>query len=90
MKVTIVNCYHDSNKGSCAILWGLIRRLRQTGLVKSISLVSMFQKDHPFYESSLRHIKAESLKSSLLVQRFRVVMNVLQKDIGKSERSEDL
>ena len=59
MKVTIVNCYHDSNKGSCAILWGLIRRLRQTGLVKSISLVSMFQKDHPFYESSLRHIKAE-------------------------------
>ena len=59
MKVTIVNCYHDSNKGSSAILWGLIRRLQDTGLVKSISLVSMFQKTHPFYESSLRHIRAE-------------------------------
>lgn len=59
MKVTIVNCYDDSNKGSSAILWGLIRRLQGTGLVNSISLVSMFQKTHPLYESSLRHIKAE-------------------------------
>lgn len=59
MKVTIVNCYDDSNKGSSAILWGLIRRLQETGLVSSISLVSMFQKTHPFYESSLRHIKSE-------------------------------
>ena len=59
MKITIVNCYHDSNKGSSAILWGLIRRLQDTGLVKSISLVSMFQKTHPFFESSLRHIRAE-------------------------------
>jgi colanic acid/amylovoran biosynthesis protein len=59
MKVTIVNCYHDSNKGSSAILWGLIRRLKGTGVVNSISLVSMFQKAHPLYESSLRHIKAE-------------------------------
>jgi polysaccharide pyruvyl transferase WcaK-like protein len=58
MNVSIVNCYHDSNKGSCAILWGLIRRLQSTGLVNSISLVSMFQKTHPLYDSSFRHVKS--------------------------------
>src|SRR4030095_16024087 len=58
MKVAIVNCYDDSNKGSSAILWGLIRRLQSTGLVQTISLVSMFPEEHSLYKLAFRHIQA--------------------------------
>jgi len=57
LKVTIVNGYHDSNKGSCAIAWGLIRRLERTGLVDSISLVSMLREDSPLFSSGFRHLR---------------------------------
>src|SRR5688500_13028730 len=57
VKITIVNCYDDSNKGSSAILWGLLRRLERTGAVDNVSLVSMFEQDHPLFKSAFRHVK---------------------------------
>lgn len=57
LNVTIVNCYQDSNKGSCAIAWGLIRRLEATGFVKSISVVSIFGEEFPLFGSVFRHLE---------------------------------
>jgi colanic acid/amylovoran biosynthesis protein len=62
VRITVVNGYHDSNKGSCAIAWGLFRRLERTGMVDSLSLVSMLREDSPLYESGFRHLRKRFTK----------------------------
>jgi colanic acid/amylovoran biosynthesis protein len=57
MNITVVNCYHDSNKGSCAIAWGLLNRLKTISNLKSITLISMFSNNSLYYKSSFRHLK---------------------------------
>lgn len=52
MRVCIVNHYHDSNKGSCAILSGLIRRLVELG-IDQISVASFFPL--PVAQTVFRH-----------------------------------
>lgn len=66
MKVTIVNCFPDSNKGSCAIVWGLIRRLQSTGLFELVTLVSMCHESYSLYEHSHRHIQRAFPKVSVV------------------------
>lgn len=59
MRVTIIGHYTDSNKGSCAVSWGLIKRLRQTGVVDSICLVSLLDEHSPLFASSFRFIQTK-------------------------------
>jgi polysaccharide pyruvyl transferase WcaK-like protein len=48
LTVTIVNCLPDHNKGACAMVWGLVSRLRASGLVGKISVISIFRDiSHP-------------------------------------------
>lgn len=57
LTVTIVNCYHDSNKGSCALAWGLIRQLQRTQLVQTITLMTLYHQDSPLFPSAFRHVQ---------------------------------
>jgi len=54
MKVSIVNVAPDHNKGACAIAWGLIERVRATGLATSISAFSTSRE--PISRENYRHI----------------------------------
>lgn len=75
MKITIVNCYRDDNKGSCAIAWGLIERVRQLDRNAEVSVISMEHDVQP--ERDHRH----------LIKRFgglRVLPSPLH--LGESDR----
>ncbi len=54
LKITIVNCATDHNKGAAAIACGLIRRLEASDLVKQISVVSLYRKVFP--KVDFRHL----------------------------------
>jgi polysaccharide pyruvyl transferase WcaK-like protein len=54
LKVTIVNCTPDDNKGASAITWGLVNRLAGSGVVGDVTLVSKTQSTS---ESDYRHTR---------------------------------
>jgi colanic acid/amylovoran biosynthesis protein len=57
VKIVIVNCWHDSNKGDSAIVWGTLKSFAQRYPDASFSLFSMFSSKDPRYQDGFRHIK---------------------------------
>lgn len=56
LRATIVNCYPDHNKGSSALAAGMIARLRRTGRVDQIDVVSLHRRMNQ--RSDFRHLMA--------------------------------
>lgn len=52
LRAVVVNCSSDDNKGASAISWGLVNRLRRSGLVGHVTLVT---KTGPPDDTRYRH-----------------------------------
>lgn len=58
-KIAIVNCWHDSNKGDSAIVWGLLQNLFKIYPGLSVSLHTVFSSKALEYPNAFRHLKKE-------------------------------
>jgi polysaccharide pyruvyl transferase WcaK-like protein len=61
LKVCVVNCAPDHNKGVAAIVWGLINRLRASGLVAEVAVLSSERSpapgDHRFVAAAFPDVR---------------------------------
>ena len=73
LEVAIPNLFLDDNKGSCAIAWGLITRLRATGRVGRVSAISLLTDVTPsiHYRHLTRKFPDVDIYSSPLRPRSR-------------------
>jgi len=57
MRITLVNCWHDDNKGDSAIVLGTLKALQIcTSKNLSVCLVSIFSKENHLFRNAFRHI----------------------------------
>lgn len=56
-KIAIVNCWSDTDKGGSAIIWGMIKSIRNVTPKARFSLISMYSESDSRYESAYRHLK---------------------------------
>lgn len=56
-QITIVNSWHDDNKGDCGIVVGTIAALKHCYPQARFTLVSMFAEDSTFYSQGHRHLQ---------------------------------
>jgi|FaiFalDrversion2_1042247.scaffolds.fasta_scaffold00852_3 colanic acid/amylovoran biosynthesis protein len=80
MRVTLVNCWHDDNKGDSAIVLGTLKALQACTSDLSIRLVSIFSEQSPLFLNASRHIlkkfpnaelKGSSIPDASEVNRWR-------------------
>jgi len=98
MRIAIVNCWHDDNKGDSAIVWGTLKAFKMCVQNPSFTLLSVFSKESPFFKTSFRHtirkfpnveIRPFPIPNRLELDRWRWVM-ILIRSMNPLKVSKDL